>query len=85
MLVNQTFLYKNGSRRYKYLVMNGDRTFFTNEETLCGKKYDETLICKMIDFVIDNTYIKIGNNLFSAVAMYRYPHGYKLCPTLGNG
>ena len=44
MLVNQTFLYKNGSSRYKYLVVNGERTFFTNEETSAGKKYDETLI-----------------------------------------
>ena len=31
MLVNQTFLYKNGSHRYMHLVVNGDRTFFTNE------------------------------------------------------
>ena len=55
MLVNQIFLYKNGSRRYKHLVVNGDRTFFTNEETSAGKKYDETLICQMIDFLIHNT------------------------------
>ena len=49
MLVNQTFRYKNGSLRYKHLVVNGDRTFFTNEETSAGKKYHETLICQMID------------------------------------
>ena len=64
MLVSQTFLYKNRSRRYKHLVINGDRTFFTNEETSAGKKYDETLICQMIDLLIDNIYIKIGNHLF---------------------
>ena len=33
MLINQPFLYNNGSGRYKDLVINGDRTFFTNEET----------------------------------------------------
>ena len=66
MLVNQTLLYNNWSRRYKHLVVNGDRTFFTNEET-AGKKYDETLICQMIDFLIDNIYIKIGNHLFGNV------------------
>ena len=64
MMVNQTFLYKNESRRYKHLVVNGDRTFFTTEETSAGKKYDETLICQMIDFLIDNIYIKIGKHLF---------------------
>ena len=62
MLVNQTFLYKNGSLRYKYIVLN--RTFFINEETSAGKKYDETPICQMTDFLIDDTYIMIGSHLF---------------------
>ena len=64
MLVNQTFLCKNGCRRYKHLVFNGDRTFFTNVETSASKKYDEAFIGQMIDFLIDNIYIKIGNHLF---------------------
>ena len=64
LVVNQRFLYKSGSRRYKHLVVSGDRTFFTNEETSVGKKYDETLTCQMIDFLIDNIYIKIGNHVF---------------------
>ena len=49
MLLNETFLYKNVSRMYKYFVVNRDRTFFTNEETSAGKKYDETLICQIKD------------------------------------
>ena len=64
MLVNLTFLYKNGSLRYKHLVVNGDRTFYTNEETSAGKKCDETPICQMIDFLIDSIFIKIGIHLF---------------------
>ena len=64
MLENQTFLFQIGPRRYKHLVVNGDRTSFINEETSAGKKYDETLICQMIDFLIGNIYIKISNHLF---------------------
>ena len=45
-------------------MVNRDKTFFTNEETSAGKKYDETLICQMIDFLMDNIYINIGNHLF---------------------
>ena len=45
-------------------MVNGDRTFFTNEETSAGKKYDETLICQMIDFLVNNIYIEIGDYLF---------------------
>ena len=56
------------------LVANGDRTFFTNEETSFGKKYDETLIYQMIDFSIGNIYIKIGNHLFRQ-CIGIYPHG----------
>ena len=55
MLVNQTFLHKN---KYQYLVVN----IIRKHQLL--KKYDKTLICQMIDFLIDNIYIKIGNHLF---------------------
>ena len=82
MLVNQTFVYKNGSRRYKHLVVNGVRTFFTNEETSAGKKYDETLICQMTDFLIDNIYIKIGNHLFRQCISI--PMGTHCAPLLAN-
>ena len=82
LLVNQTFLYKNGSRRYKHLVVNGDGTFFTNEETSAGKRCDETLICKMIDFLIDNIYIKIGNHLFRQCI--GIPMGTNCAPLLAN-
>ena len=45
-------------------MISGDRTFFTNEETSAGKKDGETPICQMIDFLIDNIYIKEGKHLF---------------------
>ena len=82
MLVNQTFLYKNGSRRYKHLVVNGDGTFFSNEEPSAGKKYRETLICQMIYFLIDNIYIKIGNHLFRQCI--GIPMGANCAPLLAN-
>ena len=37
---------------------------FTNKETSVGKKYDEILICQMIDFLMDNIYIRMSNHLF---------------------
>ena len=56
------------------MLVNGtitllSRRFFTDEETSVGKRYDEVLICQMIDFLIDKLftnylYIKIGNYLF---------------------
>ena len=82
MLVNQTFLYENGSRRYKHLVVNGDGTFFTYEETSTGKKYDETLICQMIDLLMDSIFIEIGNHLFGQ--RIGIPMGTNCAPLLAN-
>ena len=55
--------------------------FFTNKQTSAGKKYDETLICQMLNFLIDNIFIKIGNHLFRQCIGILM--GIKLCPTLG--
>ena len=81
-LVNQTFLCKNGSRRYKHHVVNGGGTFLTSEETSAGKEYDETLICQMIEFLIDNIYIKIDNHLFRQCI--GIPMGANFAPLLAN-
>ena len=63
-------------------MVNGDGTFFTNEKTSAGKKYDEVLICQMIDFLIDNIYIKIANHLFRQCI--GIPMGTNCAPLLAN-
>ena len=40
-------------------VVNGDKTFLTNEKTSVDQKYDEALICPMLDFLTDNIYINL--------------------------
>ena len=79
-LVNQIFLHKNGSRRYNYLVVNGDRTFLTNEEISVGKTYYEIRICQMLYFLMDNIYIKIGNHLFIQCITIGIPMGTNCAP-----
>ena len=59
-------------------MVNGDRAFFTNEETSAGKKYEETLIYQMID----NISIKIGNHLFQQCISI--PMGTNCAPLLVN-
>ena len=79
MLVNQPVLYKNGSGRYKYLVVNGDRTFFTHEKTSITKSYDEILIGQMIDFPIE---CLRHDKQPSVWPVYWYPHGYPILADL---
>ena len=45
-------------------------------------EYDETLICHMIDFLIDNIYFKIGNHLFRQCI--GIPIGTNCAPLLTN-
>ena len=46
------------------------------------KKYDETLICQMIDVMVDNVYIKTGNHLFRQCI--DIPMGTNCAPLLAN-
>ena len=62
--------------------MNGDRTYFTNDDTPNGKKYSENVICQMLDFLIDNIYIKVGSNLFRQCI--GIPMGTNCAPLLAN-
>ena len=40
-----------------------------------GKSYDEIQICELLDFLIDNIYVKFGDKTFRQVG---YPNGDKL-------
>ena len=48
-------------------MFSRDRKLFTNEKTSANKKYDKTLICKMMDFLIDNIGINIEDICFGNV------------------
>ena len=82
MLVNQTFLHKNWPRRYEYLLVNQDRTFFVIEEASVGKKYEEPVIFQMIDFVIDNNLLMAMSFIIRYIDQMcqPFPSGYALFP-----
>ena len=58
------FIKKNGQRRYKYLVLGKDRPFFLKNHSDSTKKFSETDIIHMLEFLIDNIFVIFGGRVF---------------------
>jgi hypothetical protein len=76
-LVQLCFIKKNGQRRYKYLVLGRDRSYFVKHHSDSTKKFSETDIFNMLEFLIDNIFAMFGLTCFSIDS--RHTYGYQLC------
>ena len=63
-LVQLCFIKKNGQRRYKYLVLGRDRSYFVKHHSDSTKKFSETDIFNMLKFLIDNIFVMFGGRVF---------------------
>ena len=63
-IIRNTFLSKNGNRRYKYLVIGREDTYFVKEHSDSDKKYTEDDIIRMLEFLIDNIFVVFGGTIF---------------------
>ena len=57
------FIKKNGQRRYKYLVLGRDRSYFGKHHWFY-QKFSETDIFNMLEFLIDNIFAMFGGHVF---------------------
>ena len=53
----KTFMFKNGNRRYKYLVSGHEESYFEKEHSDSKHKYSEDDIIKMLEFLVDNIFV----------------------------
>ena len=81
-IITQAFFYKNGSRRYKYIVLGHDRTYFVKYETTSKTFYSEKDIIGMIDFLIDNIFVEFGGLIFQQCT--GIPMGTNCAPLLAD-
>ena len=63
-LVQLCFIKKNDQRRYKYLVLGRNRSYFVNKNTLFLPEFSETDIFNMLEFLIDNIFVMFGGRVF---------------------
>ena len=63
-LIKQSFLYKNGNRGYKFLVLGLNKSYFVKNHTDSIRKYRKDDIIKMLDFLIDNIFVELEGLTF---------------------
>ena len=65
ILVQLCFVKKNDQRRYKYRVLERDRSYFVkHKHSDSTKKFSETDIVNMLEFLIDNIFVIFGGRVF---------------------
>ena len=57
-------LKKDGTPRYKYIVIGWQSSYFVKEESKSTSKYTEEEIIKMLEFLIDNIFVQCGGRVF---------------------
>ena len=72
-LVQLCFIKMNGQRRYKQLVLGRDIYYFVKHHSDSTKKFSETDIFNMLEFLIDNIFVIFVGRVF------QHTYGYNLC------
>ena len=63
-IIQNAFIFKNGNRRYKYLVLGHEETYFVKEHSDSKNKYSEDDIIKMLEFLVDNIFVVFAGKVF---------------------
>ena len=64
-LIQLCFLKKNDQRRYKYLVLERDKSYLVKKQNSDSPtKFSDTDIINMIEFLIDNIFVMFGGRVF---------------------
>jgi len=63
-LVQLCFIKQNGQRRYEYLVLGRNRSYFVKFHSDSSKKFSETDIFNMLEFLIYNIFVMFGGRVF---------------------
>ena len=60
-----SFIHKNGNRRYKFLVLGREGPYFIKEHSDSKNKYTEDDIINMLEFLVDNIFVVFGERFFN--------------------
>ena len=81
-IINNAFKHKNGATRYIHIRVGRNKSYFTSDPLNGGSKYTANDICKMIEFLVDNIYVRFGGQLFRQ--MVGIPMGTNCAPLLAD-
>ena len=81
-IIRTAFIFKNGNRRYKYLVLGHEETYFVKEHSDSKSKYSEDDIIKMLEFLVDNVFVVFAGKVFQQTV--GIPMGTNYAPLLAD-
>ena len=81
-IIRNSFLHKNGNRRYKYLVLGREGPYFVKEHSDAKNKYTEEDIIKMLEFLVDNIFVVFAGKVFQQIV--GIPIGTNCAPLLAD-
>ena len=81
-IIQNAFIFKNGNRRYKYLVLGHEETYFVKEHSDSKNKYSADDIIKMLEFLVDNIFVVFPGKVFQQTVVI--PKGTNCVPLLAD-
>ena len=81
-LIRNAFRFKNGKKRYEYIVVGYKSTYFVKDHSEAKNKYTEDDIVRMLEFLIDNIFVECGGVIFQQVI--GIPMGTNCAPLLAD-
>ena len=78
-IIRNSFLHKNGNRRYKYLILGREGPYYVKERSHSKNGYTEKDIIKMLEFFSWPYFRGLRGKGFPTDN--RHSHGHKLCPS----
>ena len=81
-IIRNSFLHKNGNRRYKYLVLGREGPYFVKEHSDLNNKYIEEDIIKMLEFLVNNIFVVFAGKVFQQII--GIPMGTNCAPLLAD-
>ena len=81
-IINNAFKHKNGATRYTHIKVCRNKSYFNSDPLNGDNKYTANDICKMIEFLADNIYVRFGGLLFRQ--MVGIPMGTNCEPLLAD-
>ena len=81
-IIRNAFIFKNGNRRYNYLVLGHEETYCVKEHSDSKNKYSEVDIMKMLEFLVDNIFMVFAGKVFQHTV--GIPMGTNCAPLLAD-
>ena len=81
-IIDNCFLTKNGTRKFKYIVIGHHDSYFVKHHTDSSHKYTEVEVKGMLEFLIDNIFVMFGDQVFQQTI--GIPMGTNCAPLLAD-